>query len=111
MVATARVYVLLIGTGLRLGEALRLTWRDIDFATGYLTVQWGKTPAARRAVLLPTVLLNQLRPLGGVGPVFDIEPHAKTVRDHHFYPLIEKLKLPWIRLHDLRHLHGSWLVA
>ena len=59
------LYLLLVGTGLRLGEALRLTWQDIDFKSSYLTVRRGKTPSARRAVLLPAALLAQLRAVGG----------------------------------------------
>jgi integrase len=110
------LYLLLVGTGLRLGEALRLTWQDIDFKSGYLTVQHGKTPKARRAVLLPSALLGQLRAVRGTGLVFHrdgkpLDPRARTIRDHHFYPLIARLGLPRVRLHDLRHLHGSYLVA
>jgi integrase len=110
------LYLTLAGTGLRLGEALKLTWQDIDFKSGVLTVQHGKTPKARRAVLLPAALLAPLRAVRGAGLVFHrdgkaLDPRARTIRDHHFYPLIERLGLPKVRLHDLRHLHGSYLVS
>ena len=52
----------------------------------------------------------------GAGLVFHrngkpIDSRARTIRDHHFYPLITRRRLPKMRLHDLRHLHGSYLVA
>jgi hypothetical protein len=89
-------YLLLVGTGLRSGEALRLTWQDIDFKSGYLTVQHGKTSKARRAVLLPAALLVQLHAVRGAGLVFHrngkpLDPRARTIRDPHFFPLVTRL--------------------
>ncbi len=107
------LYALLLGTGLRLGEALALTWQDIDLNSNLLVVRAGKTPNARRAVLLPVVLVRELRKLRGVGLVFSrnskpLNPWA--IRRHHFYPLVKRLGLPRIRLHDLRHIHATLLL-
>jgi integrase len=69
------LFALLVGSGLRIGEALGLTWTDIDLpgrslvvrralqrdaGTGY---QLGepKTSKSRRTVMLPTVALDGLR--------------------------------------------------
>jgi integrase len=37
---------LLAGSGLRIGEALALRWRDVDLGTGTLYVRDAKTPKA-----------------------------------------------------------------
>jgi integrase len=50
----------LIFAGLRIGEALALRWRDVDLATGRLTVASSKTDAGERTVDLLPVLANQL---------------------------------------------------
>jgi len=109
------LYAVLLTTGLRLGEALALTWADVDFARGLLLVRQGKTPNARRAIRLPDALVSELRNVRGVGLIFRTKTGGPldppTVRNDHFYPLLEKLELPRIRLHDLRHLHATLLLA
>ncbi len=104
------LYATLVATGLRLGEALSLQWADVDLARGVALVRSGKTANARRAVLLPEELVRELKAARGIGPVF---PGANpwTIRKCHFYPLVKRLGLPRIRLHDLRHLHGTLLLA
>ena len=68
------LWAVLVATGMRLGEALALTWSDVDLSAGTLTVrrtisrvggQWvrgePKTGAGRRAVVLPSDALAALR--------------------------------------------------
>jgi integrase len=84
----APLWTLLLGTGLRLGEALGLRWSDIDFAAGTLAVRgtlvsvprharpvapkWSrtglrlrlaepKTDASRRTIALPDFVVDALR--------------------------------------------------
>ncbi len=103
------LYALFLATGLRLGEALSLTWQDIDLSRGVLIVRTGKTPNARRAVLLPAGLVERLRRVRGVGPVFaGVNPW--TLR-RHLYRLTKKLGLPRMRIHDLRHVHATLLLS
>ena len=47
-------------TGMRLGEALRLAWRDADLARGTITVRAAKTAAGERVIDLLPVLREQL---------------------------------------------------
>ncbi len=54
------VLATLAGAGLRVGELCALDWRDLDLATGTLTVQESKTPAGRRDVDLPSGLITEL---------------------------------------------------
>jgi integrase len=89
-----------------------------------------KTERARRTITLPTEMVNTLRQLRkwkveqrlrrgpkfreyglvfcgpGGGPL-----HQNNIRDRDYYPRLERLKLPRIRLHDLRHGHATFLVA
>ena len=46
--------------GLRLGEALQLAWRDIDLASGKMTVRASKTDAGERVIDLLAVLREEL---------------------------------------------------
>ncbi len=49
----ADMAMLLLDTGLRVGEAARATWEDVSFqAAGYIRVREGKSRSARRAVPL-----------------------------------------------------------
>lgn len=51
---------LLAGTGLRIGEALALRWRDVDLGTGTLRVTDSKTAKGIREVHLSPALREQL---------------------------------------------------
>jgi integrase len=53
--------VLVLATGLRQGEALRLRWDDIDFDAATLTVREAKTPAGVRTIALPGIVTTALR--------------------------------------------------
>jgi integrase len=66
--------VLLLGSGLRRGEALALHWRDVDLAAGHMRVRWSlarvggkllfsqpKTERSRRFVSLPEPVIETLR--------------------------------------------------
>jgi integrase len=66
--------ILLLGTGLRRGEALGLHWRDVDIAAGVLRVRWTiariggelvftepKTERSRRFVSLPAPVVDALK--------------------------------------------------
>jgi integrase len=66
--------VLLLGSGLRRGEALALHWSDVDLTEGHMRVRWSlarvggklvfsqpKTEKSRRFVSLPSPVLETLR--------------------------------------------------
>jgi integrase len=66
--------VVMLGTGLRRGEALSLHWRDVDLVAGHVRVRWTlgrverelrfdepKTERSRRFVALPAPVIEALR--------------------------------------------------
>jgi integrase len=79
---------LLLATGMRLGEALALTWDDVDLDRGVVLVEWTlvratgkglirkstKAASSDRTLLLPTWCVSMLRrrlaAAAGLGPVF-----------------------------------------
>lgn len=123
------LYLLLITSGVRLGECLALRWSDLDFSTGVLTVARSvqrlkgevvfstpKTKAAVRSVHLPPMVLAELHPplnpdsslmftnaRGGV-----LHP---SVVQHQLTRLCAELSLPKVTPHGLRHLHASLLLS
>ncbi|MER3480952.1 MAG: site-specific integrase [Meiothermus sp.] len=132
---------LLVQLGLRRGEALALTWSDIDFAAGTLRVERQhtlqgtkpgvgplKTRAARRVIPLPQDLLARLEAryqehrqlLGpGVGRAFVFgvdQPLDINAPNHYLRRLVQSIQLehpdfPEVRIHDLRHTAASLLLA
>jgi integrase len=126
-------------TGMRRSEVLGLKWNDVDFtkrrlglnrglvAIGYdLHETRGKTRTSRRSIDLDTTTLDVLAGWGAFqhatlaavglqsdGWVFTdgdgdpIHPHALS---QAFERIARRAGVPVIRLHDLRHTHGSLLI-
>jgi integrase len=89
-----------------------------------------KTDRSRRTIPLPVEVVDALRQLKlwkakqkmRRGPKFQEyglvfcgpsgKPlHANNIRYRDHYPRLERLKLPRVRPHDLRHAHATHLVA
>lgn len=110
------LYLLLLGSGLRLGEACRLNWQDVNLERGTVYVSEGKTARSRRTVgmagyaLTALRLLKRDRGIRGIGkddPIF-LGPNTgkrlrATTASHAFPRLLRKAGLPPMRVHDLRH--------
>jgi integrase len=105
---------LAVGTGIRLGGLLALTWRDVDFTEGLISVRVSKKygytvplfPMARTA-------LEALRPTDPrpddlvLGPV----PRMDTASGWFSDKVRDALRLPDdYTFHVLRHTFASWLV-
>jgi len=113
---------LLLLTGARKGEALRLRWCDINFTKRVWTVPKSKNGRSRRIVLndgaVETVLAagkiaERLRQaVGGSNYVF-VNPRTGT-RYQSFYAAWYEARdlagLQDVRIHDLRHTYASLLV-
>ena len=121
------LFLFLLGTGARIGEALALRWEDVDLEAGiarisrsvtFIRGQWveslPKTPHGRRSVSIPDFALRALRELPRDRErVFATStgslPQRKDLRAS-LRRLCRRLSLPPIRIHDLRHLHASILI-
>ena len=103
------LYTVALGTGLRRGELLALTWQDVDLAAGTLRVRRGKTAAAARSIPLPDFALDALGAIPrGVGPIWQASP--SHVSDH-FRRLCQKARVPVLTMHSLRHTAATLLLA
>lgn len=127
------LFALLLGTGLRPGEAFGLKWIDFDPYSRTLSVQrvWArakggykyqppKTKRSRRNLDLPEHLVKLLLEhkalqQSGSEPIFstvDSTPlHERNVTVRHFKPLLKAAGLPKdLRLYGLRHTHATLLL-
>lgn len=131
------LYVVAVGTGLRLGELFGLQWPDVDLEAGMINVQRSlsevngrltlgepKTAKSRRQVDLPQEVVDALhahrkRMLveghAAVEYVFCNSIGGPLRRSHfhaqHYKPLLAKAGLPAIRFHDLRHTSATLLLS
>ncbi len=136
---TALALRLMLACGLRKGECLGLQWQDLDLQGGSLTVRraWTdygkggrltkpKTPTSARTVPIAHATLERLRAyrawyverLGEPHPeawVFPGDDPSKPLNPHApnwcLRRIVQRLGIPHLRVHDLRHSYGSHLLA
>lgn len=107
--ALASLYAVALGTGLRRGELLALTWRDVDSEAGTVTVRSGKTRAAARRVPLPGFARVALAGLDRrPGPVWS---YSAGYVSRHVAVICARAGVPRIGMHGLRHSTASILLA
>lgn len=117
---------LMLKTGLRRGEVLDLTWRDVDLDHGELLVRYGKGRKSRRVPVADADLLARLREAHGAGGrdeeawlatrVF-AGTRGRRLAHSSFYRLFHRVLAQaelggkGITPHALRHTFGSVLCA
>lgn len=118
---------LLVGTGMRWGEAVGLQVQRIDRARGLVRVAEGWDDRMRRVkpypkgrkvrdVPLPPWVAAQLEPLIGerrTGHLFDVGsgiPDYHNWRSRVWLPTVDRADVGRVRIHDLRHTYASWLI-
>jgi integrase len=125
------LWILLLTSGLRLGEALALEWRDIDLLNGALSVRQAlsevngicevretKTRGSRRRVELGGLALNALkarRQANAATFVFTTStgghPRRSNLRQREFAPICKAAGLAGLTIHSLRHSATSLALA
>lgn len=113
--------------GMRKGEALALTWKDIDFENSEISIDktvynrivtTPKTSSSIRRIIMPTHVMNLLAGLKlKNNPKIDyvvfgeFKDHiATSTLDRKYDEYVSKSKLTKIRIHDFRHSHASYLI-
>ena len=111
----------LIETGVRLGELLRLEWRDVDVQAGKIVLRTTKakrprvlTMSSRLLAVLGERLRSRTRPMKGPDFVFPgatgLDGNINWKYRKALPAAVKALGLPHLRIHDLRHLHAINLV-
>lgn len=120
-------FLLLYWTGMRIGELLALTYKDIDWDKRIITINKSfqrikgkdmitptKTPKSNRKVTIPAFLAEELKEycslLYGITPTERMFRFTKSFMEHEIVRGIKETGVKRIRLHDLRHSHASLLV-
>ncbi len=120
-------FKLLFWTGMRVGELLALTYKDIDFENGIIHVTKSyqrlngkdvitppKTPKSVRDITIPITLKNELceyvKRIYGILPEQRIFPHTKSYLEHELRYGVKATGVKKIRVHDFRHSHASALI-
>lgn len=106
------IIIAALDTGCRLGEILKLRWRDIDFESGVIIIQAFNTKTMRERQVSLTIRLEQelkqlwdSSPKNGDALVFGIS----SVIRQSFNNACKEAKLFGLRFHDLRHTHATRL--
>lgn len=120
-------FEVLYWTGIRIGELMALTSKDIDFDNKTLSINKSyqrlnkediitdpKTPKSNRIIALPDFLCDDLKEY--INKLYEIKPDDRIFNFTKFYLHHEmdrgckKSSIKRIRLHDLRHSHASLLI-
>ena len=116
------VAMLCLDTGMRIGEALRLTRADLNIQDGYLEVRYGKSKNACRRLYLSPRVINMFKGRSGKHPIYvfpgrplkrqngEIRPFTVEAVDKQHNELRTLLKMPReFVIHSLRHSFGTML--
>jgi integrase len=114
-------YLLLVESGLRLSEATRLEWPDVDFDLGAIHIRISKakrprtvamTSALRKALF--ELFQGRTLPISGNQQVFPgamgEDNNLRYLWRRPFKQAASAIGVPRLRVHDLRHLHAIALV-
>jgi integrase len=128
------LYVTLVSTGMRLGEALGLQWGDVDWNAQQIRIRrslWKgeyylpKSKKSRRSIDIGPQVLGALRGIererygqGGAptdAPVFTTPTGAlinpDNLRHRVWEPALKAATLRHVTMHSLRHTYASLLIA
>lgn len=126
------LWLLLLGTGARLGEMLALRWSDLDTKQRTLAirnaVKEGTGPArigrtktgGTRQVRLPAIVIDALKNYrkelrAGAGFIFTTDsgghPRRSNLRSRYFAPICKAAGIEGLTIHGLRHTAATLALA
>jgi integrase len=119
------VYIVLAAfSGLRRGEVLGLRWRDVDFEKKTISINRTKvhfmstreknpkSKKSKRTFIASSFVVDILKRYRNSLKViseFVCDKYTPQSHSDHFSNLLDKLGLPHIRFHDLRHYAGTMM--
>jgi integrase len=116
--------LLLVGTGLRVGEAIGLRWEDVDLKRKTLAVRrdiWHgqvnspKYAASERVIPLGPILAEHLQDKLNVAGSWIFQGDSgkpldpRNLARRHLHPVLDRLDVPRFSWHRLRKLHATYL--
>lgn len=119
-------FTLMFWTGIRRSEAAALCKNDIDFINNTVSITKNisksdfmqftplKTKSSRRIITVDSVTMELLKPLYETASPYifgNDRPLSVSNVNRQWRTGIKKAGLPYIRIHDLRHSHASWLIG
>lgn len=104
-------YLLLVYTGARKSEALRLKWKDVDLPEGTLRIRNSQKGGGQKHVYRVVPIAPDLH---GALEERQGEPEENILETEHNWTRdlrldLKSAGLAHCRIHDLRHTYGSWL--
>ena len=106
----------LLATGARVNETLHAEWSDIDQKNKTWLIQATNSKSKRRKSVPLNAqardILKQLKTEGRSPHLFTNKTtgERRTTINKAWQSIREEAGLPWLRLHDLRHMHASMLI-
>ena len=101
------IFRFLVYTGMRIGEAVRLNWRDVDLERGIITVKKTKNFQSRVIPIHQNLKRELLKRHPAVGRVI---LYSRDHIEHKLKQYFRKAGFPELRVHDLRHTFASLMV-
>ena len=107
-VESSRMVAVLAFSGMRVGELRALTWEDVG--EEWITVGGDGETKGKRFRLVPVsaplrAVLEVMRAECGTGPLFEMSSPRRAL-----HTACQALKLPDMRVHDLRHFFATWCI-
>lgn len=123
--------ILVLYTGLRIGELLALTWKDINLKTGIMsitktkyktkdthgsweyTISTPKSSKSIREIPLPTFIVQRMKEIKKTSKSKYVvckdtgEPILEKVLTNRYYSLLKKLGIRRLKFHCLRHTFAT----
>lgn len=121
------LFIFLIGTGIRFGEATALTWDDVNLETGMINItktvvrsrggmrvkQSTKTETGNRVIYVGQNIINMLKDIKATSTTYYVFTNSQgrilshTMAMHRWHEVCDELRIPKQGMHSLRHTYAT----